>query len=305
MRIVYMGTPDFAVLPLKSLVENGYNVVAVVTNKDKPVGRKQVLTPPAVKVFATEYGIPVYQYDKIRIEGVDELKSLNPDMVITCAFGQILSKEIIDIAKLGVINIHASILPQLRGASPIHFAILNGLKRTGITIMKTDEGIDTGDILLQKEIDIGDDETCGELFNRLSVLGAECIVEALPKIIDGSLAPIKQDDNKATYSKIIKKEMAKIDWTDDAAQNYNKIRAFNPSPVAFTFFDGQPFKIFEAEICDESGVAGTILSVENKLIIACKNRSLSLIKVQKAGGKPMSIGDFLRGNKLTVGEVFG
>lgn len=297
-----MGTPDFAVLPLKYLVENNYEVVAVVTNLDKPIGRKQILTPPPVKSFALERNIPVFQYGKIRVEGVQDLINLKPDIIITCAFGQILSQEIIDIPSLGVINIHASLLPKLRGASPIHYAILNGLKKTGITIMRTDIGIDTGDIIYQREIEIKDDETCGELFERLSVLGAECIVEALPSIIDGSAKYIKQDEDKVTFSKIIKKDLAQIDWTESAEQNYNKVRAFNPAPVAFTFFNGEPFKIYQAKALDNSGVPGTILKSDNELIVACGKGSLSLLKVQKAGSKPMLASDFLRGNKLTVGE---
>ena len=304
MRIVYLGTPDFAVEPLRELLFNGYNVVAVITNNDKPVGRKQILTPPPVKVFAMQNDIPVYQYDKIRLEGVADLKKLNPDLMITCAFGQILSKEILDIPKYGVINIHASLLPKYRGASPIHYALLYGEKRTGITIMKTEEGIDTGDILYQEELDVLDGETCGELFSRLSVLGAKAIIKALPSIIDGNVVSIKQDDDKATFSKIIKKEMAKIDWTASAEEVVNKIRAFNPAPVAFCSLDGNPFKIYKAEAVNESGVAGTVLCADKKLVIACGQGAVSLLSVQKAGGKVMNITDFLRGNKITVGKEF-
>lgn len=304
MRIVYLGTPDFAVAPLKSLLESGYDVVGVVTNKDKPVGRKQILTAPPVKVLALENNIPVYQYDKIRFEGVEDLKSLKPDIMITCAFGQILSKEILDIPKLGTINIHASLLPFYRGASPIHYAILNGEKKTGITIMKTDVGVDTGDIIYQREIDIKDNETCGELFDRLSVLGANCIIEALPSIIDGTAKFVKQDDALATNTKIIRKDMAKIDWRDSADDICNKIRAFNPAPIAFTFYNNEPFKVYEAKSIDMTGEQGVVLSVDNELIIGCGKGAVSLLKVQKSGGKPMGIKDFLRGNKLVVGEVF-
>ena len=304
MRIIYLGTPDFAVLPLNRLIENGYDVVAVITNKDKPVGRKQILTPPPVKVLALENEIPVYQYDKICFEGVEDLKKLNPDLMITCAFGQILSQEILDIPKLGVINIHASLLPKYRGASPIHFAILNGEKTTGVTIMKTDIGIDTGDMICKKSIDIKDNETCGELFERLSVLGAELLIETLPTIIDGSCNFIKQDDALASYSKIIKKEMAQIDWADTAENICNKIRAFNPAPIAFCSFENNPFKIYSATVSPLKGEAGKILKTDNELVIACKDKAVSLQKVQKAGGKPMAIQDFLRGNKLNVGEDF-
>jgi len=304
LKIVYLGTPDFAVKPLKKLVDSGYEIIAVVTNRDKPVGRKRVLTPPPVKAYAVENGIAVYQYDKIRVEGVEDLKKLNPDLMITCAFGQILSQEIIDIPRLGVINIHASILPKYRGASPIHYAILNGEKTTGITIMKTDVGIDTGDIILQKETEIGDTETCGELFDRLSDLGAECIISALPLIESGKATFIKQDNNKATFTKIIKKEDAKIDFNRSAIDEYNKIRAFNPAPIAYTTLNGEPFKIYSAEIVDVSGVPGTVIKADKELVIACGSGAISLKKVQKAGGNAMNISDFLRGNKFNVGEDF-
>jgi methionyl-tRNA formyltransferase len=305
MRIVYLGTPDFAVLPLKSLIESKkYDIVGVVTNVDKPVGRKQILTPPPVKTLAQSYGIPVFQYNKIRLEGVEDLKSLNPDLMITCAFGQILSQEILDIPKLGVINIHASLLPKYRGASPIHYALLNGEKTTGITIMKTDIGIDTGDVIMQKEIDVQDDETCGELFERLSLLGAECIIDALPTIISGQASQTKQDESLATYSKIIKKQDALISWGDSADVIKNKIRAFNPAPTAYCLVDGLPFKIFSANIVDENAPAGEIIEAGERLVIGCGEKSLSLLKVQKSGGKPMEIKEFLKGNKFVVGEKF-
>lgn len=304
MRIVYLGTPDFAVNPLKKLLENGYNVVAVVCNHDKPVGRKQVLTPPPVKTLALENNIPCYQYDKIRVEGVEDLKALKPDLMVTCAFGQILSQEILDIPRLGVINIHASLLPKYRGASPIHYAILNGESKTGITIMKTDIGIDTGDIIIQEEIDIPENQTMGELFESLSVLGAELIVKALPSIIDGTCTFAKQDEKKATLTKIIKKDMAKIDWNNSAKDIVNQIRAFNPSPVAFTTFENNPFKIYEAEVSSLKGQVGKILKADKELVIGCKDDSVSLKVVQKAGGKPMNIADFLRGAKLNENGDF-
>lgn len=304
MRIVYLGTPDFAVLPLKKLIESGYNVVAVITNRDKPVGRKQILTPPPVKAIALENNIPCYQYDKIRVEGVEDLRALKPDLMITCAFGQILSQEILDMPKLGVINIHASLLPKYRGASPIHYAILNGETETGVTIMKTDIGIDTGDMIEQEKVQIEKTETMGQLFDKLSVLGADLIIKTLPKIIDGSAVYVKQDDEKATLTKIIKKEMAKIDWNNNANDIVNQIRAFNPAPVAFASFENNPFKVYEAEVCELQGNPGQILRADNGLVIGCKDKSVSLKTVQKAGGKAMAISDFLRGNKLVVGEEF-
>lgn len=306
MKVVYLGTPDFAVLPLKAIFEKkGVEILAVVCNKDKPTGRKQILTAPPVKQAAISLGLAVFQYDKIRIEGVEDIKKLAPDLMITCAFGQILSQEILDIPKLGVINIHASLLPKYRGASPIHYAILNGEKQTGITIMKTDIGIDTGDIILQKTLDIGEKETCGELFNRLSVLGAECITEALDIIADGTATFTRQDELKATYTKIIKKEHALIDWTNSAEEIVNKIRAFNPAPVAFTYLNGEPFKIYEAEVCEKNGEAGKILSSDKAIVVGAGKNAVSLKRVCRAGGKPMNAADFLRGNALMVGTVFG
>lgn len=302
MRIVYLGTPDFAVKPLEKLLENNYNVVAVITNKDKPVGRKQILTPPPVKQLALEKGVKVLQYDKIRVEGVEDLKELKPDLLITCAFGQILSKEIIDIAPFGVINIHASLLPKYRGASPIHYAILNGEKKTGITIMKTDEGIDTGDIIYSEELEILENETCGSLFERLSVLGADTLIKTLPSILDKSAKFVKQDNEKATFTKIIRKEMAKIDWQNNAESIVNQVRAFNPAPVAFATYLDMPFKVFEAKVDELKGIAGQVLKADDSLVIGCGDKSVSLLKVQKAGGKPMEIKEFLRGNKFNVGE---
>ena len=306
MKVVFLGTPDFAVLPLKAVFETaGVDVAAVICNKDKPFGRKQVLTAPPVKIAAEELGISVFQYDKIRVEGVEDLKLIAPDLMITCAFGQILSQEILDIPKYGVINIHASLLPKYRGASPIHYAILNGEKTTGITIMKTDIGIDTGDILLQRSIDIGDNETCGELFDRLSVLGAECIKEALALIMQDKAVFVKQNDEDATFTKIIKKEFAHIDWTKTAIEIVNQVRAFNPAPVAFTFWGGEPFKVYEAKECDLHGKAGEVIVSDGKLVVGAGKNSVSLVKVCKAGGKPMNIADFLRGNSVKIGTILG
>lgn len=306
MKIVYLGTPDFAVAPLQAIVERtNHQVIAVVCNKDKPFGRKKVLTAPPVKEYALSKGIPVYQYDKIRLEGVEDLISLSPDLMITCAFGQILSKEILEIAKYGVINIHASLLPKLRGASPIHYAILNGFEKTGVSIMKTDVGIDTGDVLMQLETPIGPNETCGELFDRLSVLGANAIVDALPLIEMGRANFIPQDDSLATFSKIIKKEDAFIDWSKPAQEIYNMVRAYNPAPVAYTSFNGEPFKIYQCSLVDKQGEIGEVLSNDKELIVACGNGAISLETVQKAGGKPMKITDFLLGNKIQKGFIFG
>ncbi len=305
MRIVYLGTPDFSVNPLKTIVESGENVVAVITNKDKPVGRKQILTPPPVKVYAESKGIKVFQYDSIRKEGVEDLKALKPDLMITCAFGQILSKEILDIPTLYTLNIHASLLPKYRGASPINYAILNGEKVTGITIMKTDEGIDTGDELLKKELVINDGETAGELFERLSYLGADCIMQALDLVKSGSAEFTKQNHSEATFTKIIKKEDARIDFTCSAEQIVNKIRAFNPAPVAFCMLNGEPFKIYSATAISGNANAGEVVENQKQLLVGTGSGLLKIEKVQKAGGKPLNVADFLRGNGISLGAVLG
>ena len=304
MRIVFLGTPDFAVLPLESIIKSGKDtVVAVITNKDKPTGRKQILTAPPVKETALKYNIPVYQYDKIRIEGVNDLKNLNPDIMITCAFGQILSQEILDIAKYGVINIHGSLLPKYRGASPIQYAILNGEKESGITVMQTDIGIDTGDIILQEKVKIEDSDTAKELFDKLSILGAKCILKALDLIRDNKATFIKQKEEDATFSKIIKKESAKIDFSDTKENIINKIRAYNPWPVAFFEYNGQNIKVFMAKSDERAGNIGEIICSDKELLIGCKNGSVNVLTLQKAGGNKMNAVDFLRGNKILKGEI--
>ena len=306
MKIVFLGTPDFAVLPLNAVYEKVKDdLIAVVCNKDKPVGRKQVLTAPPTKVFAEQHGIPVFQYDSIRKEGVEDLKRLAPDLMITCAFGQILSQEILDIPTFGVINIHASLLPKYRGASPIQYAILNGETETGITIMKTDIGIDTGDIILQEKIPIESKETGGELFDRLSVLGADCIKKTLDLIYGGNVVYTKQDESNATFTKMIKKEHALIDWSKNSKEIVDLIRAYNPFPVAYTFLFGQPFKIFSAEISDLKGNAGEVLSSDGGIVVGTSDGSVVLTKVCIAGGKVMSATDFLRGNKVPTGTKLG
>lgn len=304
MRIVYLGTPEFAVQPLKAiLLDTSIEVVGVVCNPDKPFGRKKILTPPPVKQFALENGLRVYQFHKIRDEGVEILKALKPDVMVTCAYGQILSQEILDIAKFGVINIHASLLPKYRGASPIHYAVKNGEKVTGITIMRSDKGIDTGDVITSKSLEILDNETTGELFERLSALGASMITEVLHSVYDGNANFTSQEHSKATFTKIIKKEDAIIDWNQSAECVVNHVRAFNPAPIAYTYLNGEPLKVYSAKISDGSGQAGQIISATNKLIVACKNGAVELLTIQKAGGKAMSAEDFLRGAKLTVNTI--
>ena len=306
MKIVYLGTPQFAVAPLERLLGmSGAEVIAAVTNLDKPVGRKQVLTPPPVKAFAESRGIPVLQYKSIRKEGVSDIKRLAPDLMVTCAFGQILSKEILDIPRLGVFNIHGSLLPKYRGASPVQSAILNGEKVTGITIMKTDEGIDTGDILLTESVNIPEGATSGELFEILSALGADCIEKAVKLIAGGNYTLTPQDGAQATHTGIIKKEQAFTDFTESAEQLVNKVRAFNPSPIVYTLLNGQPLKIYKAEKAEGSGAPGEVLKAEGELIVACGAGAVRLLTVQKSGGKAMGAAEFLRGQRLVRGSLIG
>jgi len=306
LRIVFLGTPDFSVVPLKGILESGKDeIVAVCTNKDKPVGRKHILTPSPVKRFASDNGIKVFEYDRIRNEGVDDLKELAPDLMITCAFGQILSEEILNIPKYGVFNIHASLLPAYRGASPIQAAILNGESETGITIMQTDIGIDDGDIILQEKTTILPDETAGELFDRLSQIGKDCIIKALDKLRNGQIVRSKQDPLKATFCRMIKKEDAEIDWSLTADEIVNKIRAYNPSPIAFTPYKGETLNVYKAHKGDLTGKCGEILSASKSLVIGCKNGSVSLDVLQKSGGKALEIKQFLCGYHFNVGEFLG
>ena len=229
MRIVFLGTPDFAVKPLEAILNSHHEVLAVVTQPDKPVGRKGIITPCDVKVFAESKGVKTLSYNKIRLEGVDDLKGLNPDIMVTCAYGQILSKEILDIAKHGVINIHASLLPKYRGSAPIQWAIINGETQTGVTIMQTDVGVDTGDIIKSVSLEISPTETAGELFDRLSILGAQTIVGVLDDIENGNITKIKQDESLATHVGMLKKEDGKLDFTKSTADLVNLIRGINPS----------------------------------------------------------------------------
>ncbi|MBQ4099269.1 MAG: methionyl-tRNA formyltransferase [Clostridia bacterium] len=306
MKVIYLGTPEFAVNPLKAIVSSGrHQVVGVVTQPDRPVGRKNIMTPPPVKVVANENGIPVFQYEKIRVEGVEDLKSLGADIMITCAYGQILSREIIDICPYGIINIHGSLLPKYRGASPIQSAVINGEKTTGITVMQTEEGLDCGDILAVFETPIGEEETSADLFARLSILGAKNICSVLDDIEDGKITPIKQDESQATLVKTIKKEDALIDFSKDALTVKNLINGMNPWPIAFTLKNGKKLKFYRARTAEGNGKAGEVIVADKKLVIACGNGAVEIGILQEEGGKAMSAQSYLNGRKLKVGDLLG
>lgn len=313
MNLIFLGTPDFAVPSLKAvLADKKHNVIAVVTQPDKPVGRNAVLTPSPVKLCALENGIKVLQYNKIRFDGVEDIKSLKPDIMVTCAFGQILSQELIDIPKYGIINVHASLLPKYRGAAPIQYAVINGDKETGVTIMQTQSGIDTGDILAVEKIQIDENETAGELFGRLSVLGADLLVRTLDKIEKNDVVPVKQDEEKATHVKMLTKESGKIDWSKSAEVIRNLIRGTNPWPCAFTLLNGKLLKIFSAKVVSDEDFSknvqdfadcGTVVESNKRLIVKTGDGLLEIKELQLEGGKRMFADAFLLGRKVNKGDV--
>lgn len=306
MKIIFLGTPDFAVNSLQALIAAGHEILAVVTQPDKPVGRKGVLTPSAVKTCALSHNLTVLQYEKIRSEGVEELRSLHPDIMVTCAYGQILSQEIIDIAPYGIINVHGSLLPKYRGAAPIQYAVLNGDEYTGVTIMQTQAGVDDGDILAVRSTKIGYLETAGELFDRLSVIGAELLVETLDRIEKGQITPVPQDHSKATFVKMIKKEQAEIDFSLPAEKVKNLVCGMNPWPIAFTHLNGKILKIYRVEVINDhfSGNVGEVVIADIKqgIVVKCSLGSLKINELQLEGEKRLSARDFLLGRKIKVGD---
>ena len=312
MKIVFMGTPDFARSALEKIIEAGHEVVLCVTQPDKPKGRSGELQISDVKACALEHDIPVFQPVKIKEpQHVQYLKSIEADIYVVAAFGQILSQEILDIPRFGCVNIHASILPEYRGAAPIQQAIIDGKKTTGVTIMQMAAGMDTGDILLQREIPIDPEETGGGLFDKLSVLGGELIVEALPKIEKGELTPVPQDESRATKCGKLSKDMGRVDFSKDAESIRNLVRGLNPWPSAFTYLDKKMLKIWKAEAVDspdkDKGKApGTIVSVSrDSFDVVTGEGLLRILEVQLEGKKRMPVKDFLLGYRLEAGDRLG
>jgi methionyl-tRNA formyltransferase len=308
MKVVYMGTPDFAVKPLEALIENNYEVVGVFTQPDKPVGRKAILTPPPVKVVAENNNIPVFQPVSLKNgEGVKILEELKPDVVIVVAYGKILPKDFLEFAKYGCINIHGSILPEYRGAAPIQWSVLDGKEFAGVTSMQMNEGLDTGDILLVEKTKIEENETSGDLYERLTVLGADVLLKTLESIKTNSLNPQKQDDSKSSYAKMLDKSLSKIDWNLSAWEVHNKIRGLDPWPVALTRFDEKNLKLFRSRLLNESynKPAGTVIQSKDGIAVVCGDKKAVLItEVQLEGKKRMSAIDFSRGANLSDGVVF-
>lgn len=314
MKIVFAGTPEFAVAPLQHIVDHGFEVVGVITQADKPQGRKGVLTPPPVKVLAEKLGIPVLQPDKIR-DQVESVRALGGEIMITCAYGQILTQEVFDSFPMGVWNIHAGLLPAYRGASPIQSCILNGERKTGVSVMKTELGLDCGDILMVEETPIEATETYGELSNRLSVLGAELIVKALHKLKSGEYTLTPQGDEGVNIVRKIGKEQAKIDFSKTATEIVDLVRGMNPAPVAYSELDGNTVNVYRAEkaVLNEeeqtaltTAVFGEVLSDRPKrgLLVKCADGAVKLTEVQASGGKRITGGDFINGRKAKKGQVF-
>lgn len=309
MKIVFMGTPHFASPSLEALIEGGYEVLAVVTQPDRPKGRKRTPTPPPVKVKAEEYGIKVYQPEKVGEESfVKVLESLAPDLLVVVAYGQILPPSVLRIPSAGCINVHASLLPKYRGAAPIQWAIINGEEKTGVTTMWMDEGMDTGDIFLQKEVAIGTDWTAIELAEVLSRVGSELLLETLKRIEAGDTIRVPQNHAEATYAPILKREDGRIDWGDSARAIYNRIRGVQPWPGAFTFRKGVEIKIWKAEISDtgQRTEPGRVLGIDKErgILVGTGDGVLLITELQEAGKKRMSAAEYLRGHPIAGGEFF-
>ncbi|MBO8171098.1 MAG: methionyl-tRNA formyltransferase [Bacillaceae bacterium] len=309
-----MGTPDFSVPSLERLIRDGYEVVAVVTQPDRPKGRKKVLTPPPVKVAALEHGIKVLQPEKLSADdAVKEVLDLNPELIVTAAYGQIVPSKILAFPRFGCINVHASLLPKYRGGAPIHKAIIDGEKKTGITIMYMIDRLDAGDILSQRAVPIDDRDTVGSLHDRLSEIGAELLGETIPRLVNGEITPIPQDEAKATFAYNIKREDEQIDWEKPAIAIYNQVRGLNPWPVAFTRWNGQVLKIWWAEVTPDGEKwdghePGTIVQVsEEGVVVATGQGAITLKELQPAGKRRMPVGDFVRGvgSRLNVADKLG
>lgn len=310
-KIVFMGTPAFSAPILRMLHEEGYDISAVVTQPDRPVGRKKVLTPPPVKEEALQLGLPVIQPEKLRgSQELEEILALNADLVVTAAFGQILPKELLDAPRLGCINVHASLLPAYRGGAPIHQAIIDGQATTGVTIMYMAEKLDAGDIISQREIAIEDTDNTGTMFEKLSAVGRELLKETMPSIIEGTNSRIPQDESLVTFARNISREQELIDWNNEARALYNQVRGLHPWPVAYTTFEGANFKIWAAKVGETATNAepGEVVKIEKDHfeVATGDGGTLALYDVQPAGKKRMTAEEFLRGtgSKLQIGDRF-
>ena len=304
MRILFMGTPDIAADSLAALLGAGHEVCAVFTRRDKPVGRKQILTAPPVKQLAQQHDIPVYQPRTLRDGSSDELiRQLAPDIIVVVAYGCIIPPQLLHTAKYGCINLHVSLLPKYRGSAPIQWAVLNGDAETGVSIMQLDEGLDTGDVLMVEPVAIDPEETSGELFDRVSAVGARTLVDALAKIEAGQLTPVPQDHSKATLAPPLSKDTARFAFTEDAAHIHNWVRGMNPWPTAWFEQDGKRIKVSECRLAEkpQNAAPGTVLALK-PLTVAAQNGAVALLSVTPEGGKPMAGTAWAAGRRLKTGD---
>ena len=306
MRVVFFGTPDFAVVSLKAMLRERISVVGVVTQPDKPQGRSRTtLVPPPVKVVAQAEGLPILQPTRpVGDLFLAAVRRLEPDLGVVVAYGHVLRREVLDLPPRGLINVHASLLPRFRGAAPIQHAILSGDRETGICIMRMEEGLDTGPVLHRVATPISDDDTAGTLSRRLATLGASALVEAISLLGAGLERPQPQDDSAATYAPKVSRELARLDWTRDAQTLERQVRAFDPAPGAWTALDAAPVKLFAATPAVGSGTPGSVLAATDRLVIACGNGALAVREVQPAGRTRLAVGDWVRGRGISAGRQF-
>ena len=309
MKIVFMGTPEFAVPCLQKIIDEGHEVLAVVTQPDKPKGRGKKLAMPPVKELALKYNIDVYQPVKAREDSfVEKLKEINPELIVVVAFGQILPKSILDIPQFGCVNVHASLLPKYRGAAPLNWVIINGEEKTGVTTMYMDVGLDTGDMILKSEIPLDDEITAGELHDKMMVQGAEVLKDTIDLISKGEAPREKQNDEETCYSPIMDKSLGNIDWSKSATDIHNLIRGVNPWPSAYTTYDKQTMKIWKTKVLDKLSekTPGTILSVDkNGIEVSTGDKVLQISEIQMSGKKRMIVSEYIKGNDISTGIVLG
>ena len=307
MRILFMGTPEFAQLSLKALCEDNRDVVAVITQPDKPKGRGYEMSMPEVKVYALKKNIPVYQPETLRDNAIlPILEEYKPDVIVVVAYGKILPEYILNFPRYGCINIHGSLLPEYRGAAPIQRAVIDGKKVSGVTSMYMEKGLDTGDMLIKRELPIGEETTAGEYHDALAVLGGEVLLETLDALSAGTLSPKKQDDSLSTYASQLSKAEGEIDWNRTNEQIYNKVRGLNPWPKAFSFIDKKRIVIDFVYKCDKCGNAGEVIEAsDDGIVVACKEGSVIIKEFKPEGKKKMSVSEYLRGHKIEKGTFLG
>ena len=306
MRVVFFGTPDFAVVSLKAMLRERISVVGVVTQPDKPQGRSRTtLVPPPVKVVAQAEGLPILQPTRpVGDLFLAAVRRLEPDLGVVVAYGHVLRREVLDLPPRGLINVHASLLPRFRGAAPIQHALMEGVPETGVSIMQLDEGMDTGPVLYQLACPVAADDTAGTLSRRLATLGATALIEAISLLSAGLERPQPQDDSAATYAPKVSRELARLDWTRDAQTLERQVRAFDPAPGAWTTLDAAPVKLFAATPAVGSGTPGSVLAATDRLVIACGNGALAVREVQPAGKTRLAVGDWVRGRGISAGRQF-